>query len=134
MLLLDSILQGNHLILGNVGNSRAVLGTRAHDGSVIALQLTMGVGSEHKYRVKASSLPPPPVHRLCLPEKAIPGLARARAFDENRLDAYNGMLTSSLKPEVMTQRLSEKDEFIVLATEGVCVKAQERNSLCSLVF
>ena len=34
-------LQGNDLIVGNIGDSRAVLGTRVDDNSMIALQLTV---------------------------------------------------------------------------------------------
>jgi hypothetical protein len=38
---LDGTLQGNDLLLGNVGDSRAVLGTVGDDGSLMAIQLTV---------------------------------------------------------------------------------------------
>jgi len=34
-------LQGRDLIIGNVGDSRAVLGTREKDNSLVAIQLTV---------------------------------------------------------------------------------------------
>jgi hypothetical protein len=34
-------LQGNDLLIGNVGDSRAVLGTVGDDGSLMAIQLTV---------------------------------------------------------------------------------------------
>ena len=34
-------LQGKHLVIGNVGDSRAILGTRAENGSWKAVQLTV---------------------------------------------------------------------------------------------
>lgn len=42
LLLSDCILlQGQELVIGNVGDSRAVLGTRDQDNSLIAVQLTV---------------------------------------------------------------------------------------------
>ena len=35
------LLQGNDLLLGNVGDSRAILGTVGEDGSLMAIQLTV---------------------------------------------------------------------------------------------
>ena len=39
--ILQHFLQGNDLIVGNIGDSRAVLGTRVDDNSMIASQLTV---------------------------------------------------------------------------------------------
>ena len=117
------ILQGDDLIIGHVGHSRAVLGTRVHDNSVVALQLTnvLEDSSVGALLNKAS------VRRIFLPNKTIPGLVRARAWasGEYQLEEYHEIS----KPEIMTQRLSKKDEFVVLATDGVHIY-----SLCILSF
>ena len=57
----------------------------------------------------------PSVHRVWLPNKTTPGLAMARTFGDYCLKDY-GVIS---EPEVTIRRLSKKDEFVVLATDGV---------------
>ena len=57
----------------------------------------------------------PDVSRVWLPNIDSPGLAMARAFGDFCLKDFG--LTSL--PDVSYRRLTEKDEFVVLATDGV---------------
>ena len=58
----------------------------------------------------------PEVARVWLPNNDSPGLAMARAFGDFCLKDY-GLISV---PEISYRRLTEKDEFIILATDGVC--------------
>lgn len=53
--------------------------------------------------------------RLWLPNANSPGLAMARAFGDFCLKDF-GLISV---PEISYRRITEKDEFIVLATDGV---------------
>eukprot|EP00250_Pteridium_aquilinum_P020754 c24933_g1_i1 orf=979-2106(+) len=116
--------QGNDLIVGNVGDSRAVLGTRDDDNSLLALQLTVDLKPDvpreaerikrHRGRVFALQNEPS-VHRVWLPHRNAPGLAMARALGDYCLKNY-GVIS---EPEVTYRRLTKKDEFVVLASDGV---------------
>jgi serine/threonine protein phosphatase PrpC len=57
----------------------------------------------------------PEVSRVWLPNNDSPGLAMARAFGDFCLKDY-GLISV---PEISYRRLTEKDEFIILATDGV---------------
>lgn len=57
----------------------------------------------------------PDVARVWLPDNNAPGLAMARAFGDFCLKKY-GVISV---PDVSYRRLTEKDEFLVLATDGV---------------
>nr|CAB3459129.1 unnamed protein product [Digitaria exilis] len=57
----------------------------------------------------------PDVPRMWLPDQEAPGLAMARAFGDFCLK-NNGLICT---PEVYYRKLSEKDEFLVLATDGI---------------
>ncbi|XP_037447044.1 probable protein phosphatase 2C 14 [Triticum dicoccoides] len=116
--------QGHNLIIGNLGDSRAILGTRNEDGQLIAVQLTVdlkpNIPSEaqriRQRRGRIFALPEEPeVARVWLPKYNSPGLAMARAFGDFCLKEY-GLISM---PEVSCHRVTEKDEFIVLATDGV---------------
>ena len=50
-----------------------------------------------------------------MPDEDCPGLAMARAFGDFCLKDY-GLIST---PEVFYRRLTDKDEFVVLATDGV---------------
>ncbi|XP_010931503.1 probable protein phosphatase 2C 73 [Elaeis guineensis] len=116
--------QREHLIIANLGDSRAVLCTRDDGNRPVAVQLTVdlkpNVPSEAerikncKGRVFALE-EEPDVHRLWLPNEDTPGLAMARAFGDFCLKDY-GLIST---PQVSYRKLSEKDEFVVLATDGV---------------
>lgn len=116
--------QGNDLIIGNVGDSRAVLGTTTEDHSLLALQLTVDLKpdlpkeaeriSRFKGRVFALR-DEPSVKRVWLPHQNTPGLAMARALGDYCLKNF-GVIS---EPEVTYRRLTKKDKFVVLATDGV---------------
>lgn len=65
----------------------------------------------------------PEVPRVWLPNSDSPGLAMARAFGDFCLKDF-GLISV---PEVSYRRLTDRDEFIVLATDGVrvCVCCDE---------
>ncbi|OVA14784.1 Protein phosphatase 2C (PP2C)-like domain [Macleaya cordata] len=116
--------QGQDLIIGNVGDSRAILGTRDQDDSLIAVQLTVDLKPnlpKEAERIKQcrgrvfALQDEPEVSRIWLPNCDSPGLAMARAFGDFCLKDF-GLISV---PEVTHRRLSEKDEFVVLATDGV---------------
>ncbi|CAK7348095.1 unnamed protein product [Dovyalis caffra] len=118
------IKMGQDLVIGNVGDSRAVLGTRDEDDSLIAVQLT----EDHKPNLpkeaerirlckgRVFAHPnEPEIARVWLPNSNSPGLAMARAFGDICLKDFG--LTSV--PEVSYHHVTEKDEFVVLATDGL---------------
>ena len=57
----------------------------------------------------------PEVLRVFLPEENWPGLAMARAFGDFCLKNF-GIIST---PQVTYRKLTERDEFVVLATDGV---------------
>lgn len=57
----------------------------------------------------------PEVARVWLPNNDSPGLAMARAFGDFCLKEF-GLISV---PDISCRRLTDKDEFIVLATDGV---------------
>ncbi|GAB2229542.1 hypothetical protein Droror1_Dr00013788 [Drosera rotundifolia] len=114
--------QGDHLVVGNLGDSRAVLCTRGDKGQVIPVQLTVDMKPslpreaeriEHcKGRVFALD---EDVLRVWLPDEDTPGLAMTRAFGDFCLKDY-GLISV---PQLFYRKLTTRDEFIVLATDGV---------------
>ncbi|KAL9234867.1 hypothetical protein vseg_009685 [Gypsophila vaccaria] len=118
------IKQGLDLVIGNVGDSRAILGTRNKDNSLAAVQLTVDLKPNlpaeaeriKKCRGRVFALrDEPDVSRVWLPNSDSPGLAMSRAFGDFCLKDY-GVIAI---PDVSYRRLTEKDEFIVLATDGI---------------
>ncbi|KAJ1443571.1 PPM-type phosphatase domain [Sesbania bispinosa] len=118
------IKQGRDLVIGNVGDSRAVLGTRDKDNSLVAVQLTVDLkpnlpAEEERIRKCKGRVfalqDEPEVARVWLPNNDSPGLAMARAFGDFCLKDF-GLISV---PEVTYRRLTEKDEFVVLATDGI---------------
>ncbi|PON59133.1 Protein phosphatase [Parasponia andersonii] len=116
--------QGRDIVIANVGDSRAVLGTRDKDNSLIALQLTVDLKPNlpveaeriRKCRGRVFALrDEPEVARVWLPNNDSPGLAMARAFGDFCLKDF-GLISV---PEISYRKISEKDEFIVLATDGI---------------
>uniref|UniRef100_A0A803Q7A4 protein-serine/threonine phosphatase n=2 Tax=Cannabis sativa TaxID=3483 RepID=A0A803Q7A4_CANSA len=116
--------QGDHLVLGNVGDSRAVMATRDQHDTLIAVQLTVDLKpdlpgeaariQQCKGRVFALQ-DEPEVARVWLPNNDSPGLAMARAFGDFCLKDF-GLISV---PDVYYHHLTERDEFIILATDGV---------------
>ncbi|KAG9447474.1 hypothetical protein H6P81_013602 [Aristolochia fimbriata] len=118
------IKQGQHLVIGNVGDSRAVLGTRGQDESLIPVQLTVDLKPSlpreaeriRRCRGRVFALQDEPeVARVWLPHNDSPGLAMARAFGDFCLKDF-GLISV---PEISYRYLTEKDEFIILATDGI---------------
>ncbi|OEL30673.1 putative protein phosphatase 2C 66, partial [Dichanthelium oligosanthes] len=116
--------QGLDLVIGNLGDSRAIMGTRDASNNLNAVQLTVDLKpnlpreaariQQCKGRVFALQ-DEPDVARVWLPNNDSPGLAMARAFGDFCLKDY-GLISV---PEISYRRLTEKDEFIILATDGV---------------
>ncbi|XP_016476826.2 putative protein phosphatase 2C 33 [Nicotiana tabacum] len=116
--------QGKDLVIGNIGDSRAVLCTRGDDDSLTAVQLTVDLKPNlpaeaeriRKCKGRVFSLhDEPDVARVWMPNSDSPGLAMARAFGDFCLKDF-GVISV---PEISYRCLSEKDEFIVLATDGI---------------
>ncbi|KAK6137831.1 hypothetical protein DH2020_028434 [Rehmannia glutinosa] len=118
--------QGKDLIIGNVGDSRAVLGTRNENNSLTAVQLTVDLkpnlpAEEERIRKCKGRVfalqDEPEVARVWLPNNNSPGLAMARAFGDFCLKDF-GLISV---PEISYRRITDEDEFIVLATDGEVV-------------
>ncbi|KAL1552206.1 putative protein phosphatase 2C 33 [Salvia divinorum] len=116
--------QGQDLVVGNIGDSRAVLATRDANNSLVAVQLTVDLKPNlpaeaariRKCRGRVFALlDEPEVPRVWLPNNDSPGLAMARAFGDFCLKDF-GLISV---PEVSYRRITDKDEFIVLATDGI---------------
>ncbi|XP_010440790.1 PREDICTED: probable protein phosphatase 2C 74 [Camelina sativa] len=116
--------QGQHLVIGNIGDSRAVLGTRNKENKLVPFQLTedlkpdVPAEAERIKRCKGRIFAlrdEPGVARMWLPNHNSPGLAMARAFGDFCLKDF-GLISV---PDVSYRRLTEKDEFVVLATDGI---------------
>ncbi|KAF5471483.1 hypothetical protein F2P56_008271 [Juglans regia] len=116
--------QGHHLIIANLGDSRAVLCTRGDNNQLLPIQLTVDlkpdVPSEAErimncrgrvFAVEGQ----PDVYRIWMPDEDCPGLAMSRAFGDFCLKDC-GLISV---PEVSYRNLTIKDEFVVLATDGV---------------
>ncbi|XP_062187521.1 probable protein phosphatase 2C 64 [Phragmites australis] len=116
---------GSDLYMANIGDSRAVLGSRdGAGGAMVAVQLTVDlkpdVPSEaeriKKCRGRVFALQDEPeVPRVWLPFDDAPGLAMARAFGDFCLKDY-GVISV---PEFFHWSLTEKDQFVILASDGV---------------
>lgn len=70
----------------------------------------------------------PGVHRVWLPDEELPGLAMSRAFGDHCIKDY-GLISV---PEVTQRHITSRDQFVVLATDGVCDK--NRNRILVLKF
>ncbi|XP_061955569.1 probable protein phosphatase 2C 65 [Populus nigra] len=116
--------EGNNLIIANLGDSRAVLCSKGPKNQLIPIQLTVdlkpNIASEAE-RVKNSNgrvfalEKEPELFRIWMPDEDCPGLAMARAFGDFCLKDY-GLIST---PEVSYRRVTDKDEFVILATDGV---------------
>ncbi|MBA0611964.1 hypothetical protein Godav_012613 [Gossypium davidsonii] len=116
--------QGPYLVIGNLGDSRAVLGTRDKNNMLTAVQLTVDLKpnlpaeAERIRRCKGrvfALCDEPEVTRVWLPNNDSPGLAMARAFGDFCLKDF-GLISV---PEITFRHLTENDEFVVLATDGI---------------
>ncbi|KAJ9694078.1 hypothetical protein PVL29_009857 [Vitis rotundifolia] len=118
------IKQEDHLIIANLGDSRAVLCTRGNRNQLVPVQLTVdfkpNLPSEaeriRNCKGRVFALPDERgVYRLWMPDQNSPGLAMTRAFGDFCLKDY-GLISI---PDVSYRKLTDKDEFVVLASDGV---------------
>lgn len=82
--------QGDQVIIGNVGDSRAVLCRRAPDNRLIPVQLTVDLTPDiprEAIRIFAVE-EDPTINRVWMPKRDCPGLAMARAFRNFCLKDY----------------------------------------------
>ncbi|XWS68604.1 hypothetical protein CRYUN_Cryun04dG0104700 [Craigia yunnanensis] len=116
--------QGSNLFMGYIGDSRAIMGSKDSNDSMVAIQLTVDLKpdlpreAERIKRCKGRVFAlqdEPEVHRVWLPFDDAPGLAMARAFGDFCLKEY-GVISI---PEFSHRFLTERDQFIVLASDGV---------------
>ncbi|KAL6987909.1 hypothetical protein U1Q18_013655 [Sarracenia purpurea var. burkii] len=116
--------QGDHLVIANLGDSRAVLCTRGDKNQFVSVQLTVDLKPNlpnEAERIKNcegrvfAMDEEPEVFRIWMPEENCPGLAMARAFGDFCLKDF-GLIST---PEVYYRKLTNNDEFVVLATDGV---------------
>ncbi|KAH7842590.1 hypothetical protein Vadar_007047 [Vaccinium darrowii] len=116
--------QGDHMVIANLGDSRAVLYSRGDDDQLVSVQLTIDLKPnlpKEAERIKNcegrvfAMDEEPEVFRMWMPEQNCPGLAMARAFGDFCLKDF-GLISI---PEVSYRRLTDSDEFVVLATDGI---------------
>ncbi|XP_073000044.1 probable protein phosphatase 2C 12 [Typha latifolia] len=118
------IKQGKDLIIANLGDSRAIMGAISEDGHLEAIQLTTDLKPnlpKEAERIRKSNgrifalRDEPNIQRVWLPDENYPGLAMARSFGDFQLKHY-GVISV---PEVSYRRLTNRDQFIILASDGV---------------
>ncbi|GMI96409.1 hypothetical protein like AT5G01700 [Hibiscus trionum] len=118
------IKQDEHLIISNLGDSRAILCTRDGKNRLFPVQLTVDLKPSIPNEVERIEKcggqvfamdEEPNVLRVWNPDEDCPGLAMTRAFGDFCLKNYG---VSSV-PVVSYRRLTSRDEFVVLATDGV---------------
>lgn len=129
--------QSEDLVIANLGDSRAVLGTMTENG-IKAVQLTTdlkpGLPNEAERirncngRVLALK-GEPHIQRVWLPHEDSPGLAMSRAFGDFLLKNH-GIIAV---PDVFHHHLTPDDQFIVLATDGVW-DVLNNNQVASIVM
>ncbi|KVH95871.1 probable protein phosphatase 2C 52 [Cynara cardunculus var. scolymus] len=116
--------QGSNLFMGSIGDSRAIMASNDSNDSLVAIQLTVDLKpdlpreAERIKRCKGRVFAlqdEPEVSRVWLPFDDAPGLAMARAFGDFCLKEY-GVISI---PEFSHRVLTERDKFIVLASDGV---------------
>ncbi|KAL6207999.1 hypothetical protein ACLB2K_018951 [Fragaria x ananassa] len=131
------IRQGEDLFIANLGDSRAILGTMTENG-IEGIQLTTdlkpGLPSETE-RITACNgrvfalKNEKHIQRVWLPHELLPGLAMSRAFGDFVLKDH-GIIAI---PDVSHHRLTSKDQFIVLATDGIW-DVLSNNEVASIVW
>lgn len=116
--------QGELITIANVGDSRAVLATLGEDGNLVPVQLTVDFKPnlpQEAERIALSrgrvfcSHDEPGVYRVWQPNKATPGLALSRALGDHRMKEF-GLIS---EPEVTQRHITSRDQFAILATDGV---------------
>ncbi|URD77795.1 phosphatase 2C [Musa troglodytarum] len=121
---LTIVKQGELMVIANIGDSRAVLAMTSDDGNLVPVQLTVDFKpnlpqeaeriTQCKGRVFCLQ-DEPGVHRVWLPNEEAPGLAMSRAFGDYCIKDF-GLISV---PEVSQRSITSRDQFVVLATDGV---------------
>ncbi|CAN1142119.1 Probable protein phosphatase 2C 65 [Linum perenne] len=118
------IKKGRHLLIANLGDSRALLCRKGNNNQLIPVQLTVDlkpIVSSEAERIKKNNgrvfamEEEPHIFRIWMPDEDCPGLAMARAFGDFCLKDY-GLIST---PQVSYRCLTDDDEFVVLATDGI---------------
>ncbi|CAI0540103.1 unnamed protein product [Linum tenue] len=121
---LTIVKQRNHLVIANVGDSRAVLATISDNGALSAVQLTVDFKPnlpEEAERIKSCRgrvfclQDEPGVYRVWRQSGKTPGLAISRAFGDYCLKEF-GLISV---PEVTQLSITSRDQFMILASDGV---------------
>ncbi|PAN47539.1 hypothetical protein PAHAL_9G301000 [Panicum hallii] len=95
---LSIVKQGDLMVVANVGDSRAVLGTTSQDGALAAVQLTIDFKPnlpQEKERIRRCNgqvyclADEPGVYRVWQPSRDLPGLAMSRAFGDYSVKDYS---------------------------------------------
>ncbi|KAF5737023.1 putative protein phosphatase 2c [Tripterygium wilfordii] len=121
---LTIVKQGEHLVVANVGDSRAVLATTSDDGTLLPVQISIDFKPnlpqeaerimQSKGRV-FSLHDEPGVYRVWMPNGLTPGLAISRAFGDFCVKDF-GLISV---PAVTQINITIRDQFVILATDGV---------------
>ncbi|KAH7425463.1 hypothetical protein KP509_11G055400 [Ceratopteris richardii] len=120
------LLQGQDMVIANVGDSRAVLATLSDEDNTTVNAIQLSVDLKPNLPLEAERIKrckgrvfaledEPEVARVWLPHDDSPGLAMARAFGDFCLKDF-GLIAV---PEVTYTRLTERDQFVVLASDGI---------------
>ncbi|GAA0185568.1 protein phosphatase [Lithospermum erythrorhizon] len=125
---LSVIRQGDMMIVANVGDSRAVLATTSdEEGILVPIQLTVDFKPNLPLeceRIKQSggrvlsSRDEQGLYRIWMPKGECfngPGLAVSRAFGDHYIKDF-GLIS---EPDVIQRRITNRDHFVILATDGV---------------
>ncbi|KAI8561726.1 hypothetical protein RHMOL_Rhmol04G0363300 [Rhododendron molle] len=124
---LTIVRQGDLIVIANIGDSRAVLATISDDGVLVPVQLTVDLKPnlpQEIERIKQckgrilSLEDEPGVYRVWLPSRETPsgpGLAISRAFGDYYIKGF-GLIS---EPEVTRRQITCRDQFAILATDGV---------------
>jgi serine/threonine protein phosphatase PrpC len=122
------LVRAGMLVCANIGDSRAVIGRKSKNNTWKAFELssdhkpsredearrvTLTGGIVRQYRMP-NGTPVGPL-RVWSEEKESPGLAMTRSIGD--LSAKNYGLIST--PELTIKKLSKKDKFLILATDGI---------------
>lgn len=121
------LIRGNTLLCANVGDSRVVLGqlcnnewkyielTQDHTPSVPEERARI---REHKGRIEpvlSETGTPIGPDRVWLPKRNYPGLAMTRSIGDTIAQSL-GVISV---PDIMSRYLSQKDRFLIVATDGL---------------
>ncbi|XP_021749836.1 probable protein phosphatase 2C 12 [Chenopodium quinoa] len=115
--------QGDDLLIANLGDSRAILGTKSEVG-ITTVQLTIDLKPgtpDEADRIRSSNgrvfalKDEPGAPRAWLPRVYTPGIAMSRCFGDFVMKNY-GIIST---PVITYHQITSDDVFILLATDGI---------------